>query len=300
MELYVFRGASPNFGDELNPWLWPRLLGDVFDGAGDLFIGIGSTIQSGFNPSRRKVVFGAGYGGYTATPVLDASWVIYFVRGKLSARQLGLAQDKALGDAAILIRSLNIQRQAVPGRVSFMPHWESVWPGRWEDACRLAGVQFIDPTAPVDTVLEAITGSELLLTEAMHGAIIADALRTPWVAAAPAQQHRMKWNDWASALDLRIEWDTLPRSSLLEQALHLAPQGSRLAGQLSARRRATATLRDHTPGWWIERAAQHLRRLADNARPSLSRDTVLNSVHARMLDQLETFVRHEGHGRVLV
>ena len=300
MELYVFRGASPNFGDELNHWLWPRLLDGVFDGVGDLFVGIGSTIQSGFHPSRRKVVFGAGYGGYTDMPVLDASWDIYFVRGRLSARKLGLAEDKSLGDAAILIRSLGLQRQAVPGRVSFMPHWESVWPGRWEEACRLAGVQFVDPTAPVETVLEAITGSELLLTEAMHGAIIADALRTPWVAAAPAQQHRMKWHDWASALDLRIQWAEVPRSSLLEQAQQLAPQGSWLAGQLSARRRATAALRDHTPGWWVERAAHHLRGLADHATPNLSRETTLDDVHARMRHQLDVFVQREGLGRVLI
>ncbi|NNM65644.1 MAG: polysaccharide pyruvyl transferase family protein [Burkholderiales bacterium] len=300
MELFVYRGASPNFGDELNHWLWPRLLGDAFDGAGDLFLGIGSTILSGLSPRRRKVVFGAGYGGYTAMPALDASWDVYFVRGKLSSRALGLGDDKAIGDAGILIRSLGIQRQATPGRVSFMPHWESVWPGRWAQACRLADVQFIDPTASVDTVLAAIAGTELLLTEAMHGAIIADVLRTPWVATSPAMPHRMKWDDWASALDLHINWAQLPRSSLLEQALRLAPRGGVLANALSARRRATAVLRDYTPDWWVERAAQQLRKLADSAVPSLSRDTDLDTAHSRMSCQLDWFVRREGLGRIRV
>lgn len=300
MELYAYRGGSPNFGDELNHWLWPRLLGEAFDGNGDLFIGIGSTIMTGFCPTRRKVVFGAGYGGYTSPPVLDATWDVYFVRGKLSATALGLAEDKAIGDAGILIRSLGITRQAVPGRVAFMPHWESVWPGRWEQACRLAGVQFIDPTAPVETVLTAIASAELLLTEAMHGAIIADSLRTPWVAASPLPKHRMKWDDWASMLGLQIDWGRLPRSSWLEQLQRIAPQGSALAGQLSARRRATAALRDYTPGWWVERAAHHLDKLATTTSPRLSRDGALDTAHARMREQLDHFVRREGIGRVLV
>ena len=300
MELYAYRGASPNFGDELNHWLWPRLLGEVFDGTGDLFIGIGSTIMTGFSPKRRKVVFGAGYGGYTEPPELDALWDVYFVRGKLSATALGLDEDKAIGDAGILIRSLGIVRQAVPGSVAFMPHWESVWPGRWEQACRLADVQFIDPTAPVDTVLAAIAGAELLLTEAMHGAIIADSLRTPWVAASPEPKHRMKWNDWGSVLGLHIDWAHLPRSSWLEQAQRIAPRGSVLAGQLSARRRATSTLRDLTPTWWVERAAHHLHKLATTHSPRLSSVAALDTAHARMREQLGHFVRREGIGRVLV
>ena len=44
--LCYFRGARPNFGDELNPWLWPRLLSGFLDNASDE-LGIGTTLNTG-------------------------------------------------------------------------------------------------------------------------------------------------------------------------------------------------------------------------------------------------------------
>ncbi len=300
MEIFFYRGASPNFGDELNTWLWPRLLGEVFDGAGDLFVGIGSNIVRGFAATRRKIIFGAGYGGYTALPELDHTWSFYFVRGKLTARALGLDEAFGIGDAGIYVRSCQIPRQRIEGGVAFIPHWESVWPGRWDEVCRLAGLHFIDPTNPVESVLSEIASSDYVITEAMHGAIIADALRVPWIAARPKRAHRMKWHDWASALGMEIDWARLPRSSLLEIAQQHAPAGSGLARTLACRRRVTTLLRDHTPHWLLQRTAEHLRAVSTSVEPRLSRDAAIESVHSRMLDQLHRFVRKEGVGRVLV
>lgn len=300
MEIFTYRGASPNFGDELNTWLWPQLLGDVFDGGGDLFVGIGSTIANDFASSRRKVIFGAGYGGYTALPEIDDSWAFYFVRGKLTARALDLDDALGIGDAGILIRSCQVPRQAVAGKIAFIPHWESVWPGRWDAVCRQAGLHFIDPTGPVEDVLADIASCDYVVTEAMHGAIIADALRVPWIPVLPAQAHRMKWHDWASALGIEIDWSCLPRSSLLELALQHAPAGSGLVRTLSCRRRATALLRDHTPQWLVQRTADQLRALSTTVEPRLSSDSAIETAHSCMLDQLQRFVRQEGVGRVLV
>ena len=301
MELFFYRGELTNFGDELNLWLWPRLIEGLFDGVGDLFFGVGSNIRAGFPAARRKVVLGAGYGAYSPPPIVDGSWSFYFVRGKQTARALGLDEALGLGDAGIYIRSCKVPRQRINGKVAFIPHWESLWRGKWQEACRLAGVHFVDPTGPVEAVLADIASADFVVTEAMHGAIIADALRVPWIPIRPSHHiHHMKWDDWASALDMQIDWARLPGSSLLEAALQSAPSEGRLSRSLSRQRRATALLRDCTPNWMVQRTADRLHAMTTQVQPQVSRDTAIESVHARMLEQLQRFVRQEGVGRVLV
>ena len=65
---------------------------------------------------------------------------------------------------------------------------------------------FIDPGGEVDEVLAAIRGCELVVAEAMHGAIIADALRIPWIPVR-CYDHILdfKWRDWCESLQLRYE-----------------------------------------------------------------------------------------------
>ena len=89
--LYYFKGAKPNFGDELNPWLWPRLLPDLLDDNDDeLFLGIGTILNDGVPAPPRKIVFGSGF-GYGLPPHVDsAKWNIYCVRGPLTANALGV------------------------------------------------------------------------------------------------------------------------------------------------------------------------------------------------------------------
>ena len=115
----------------------------------------------------RKHVFGAGYGGYTATPDLhDGSWTVQFVRGPQTARRLQLAPKLALADPAILVRLAAPMEPVAGHEVSFMPHWQSMQRGHWDIACKLAGITLIDPRRPVDEVLGLMRGSRLLIAEA--------------------------------------------------------------------------------------------------------------------------------------
>ncbi|MCK7493605.1 MAG: polysaccharide pyruvyl transferase family protein [Comamonadaceae bacterium] len=54
-------------------------------------------------------------------------------------------------------------------------------------------------------MIEAIRSCDLLLTETMHGAIVADLYRVPWVAVTCTDiVHSLKWRDWLSSLRLAL------------------------------------------------------------------------------------------------
>lgn len=209
MKLHYYSGQHSklqvtNFGDELNPWLWRQLIPDIIDSPGNaLLIGIGTLLNQHLPPQPQKAVFGAGI-GYGDLPHLDDSYKIYFVRGFLSAKALELPPEQTITDPAILTRRC-YQPTAHPAyRWSYMPHFSEMLSNRsgWQTLCQETGIHLIDPTAPIDQVLAEISASEVLFAEAMHGAIIADALRTPWVAVkTKAGILDLKWNDWLSTID---------------------------------------------------------------------------------------------------
>lgn len=110
--------------------------------------------------------------------------------------------------------------------VGFMPHFESLAHGARGDAAAAADIELIDPRGDPASIIAAIGRCQLLLSEAMHGAIVADALRVPWVALRPlAPVHRAKWCDWADALGMEVAFQPLTASSLSEW-LHASRVGS--------------------------------------------------------------------------
>jgi succinoglycan biosynthesis protein ExoV len=348
MRLYVWRGATRNFGDELNDVLWPRLLPGLFDpdpvhagpsepglsdpgpdglglgGAGpgrtgpgrtglvdpavvepgrladdasDLFLGIGSVLDARHPADRRKIVAGAGFGGYQAPASLDGSWEIYWVRGPRTARQLGLSASFGLGDPASLLPVVHpiaphaIAGDAIgrcaPGPIGFMPHFESLSRGAWPQAAAAAGVMLIDPRNAPCTILDQIAGCRMLLSEALHGVIAADAMRVPWVALAPiAPVHRAKWLDWADALDLTIRFQALPASSPREY-IETAFTPRRHAIRAGLARVAVLANRIDRRSVHLARAAASLRQAAA-AEPQLSNSPTLARAQDRMLARLVT------------
>ena len=99
MKLIYFKGHVPNFGDELNTYMWDKLLpaGFLDDRPDELFLGIGSIIFDTYPKQARKYVMGSGYAGYTSPPdLIDGSWDVIFVRGPRTAERLKLPAEKAI------------------------------------------------------------------------------------------------------------------------------------------------------------------------------------------------------------
>jgi succinoglycan biosynthesis protein ExoV len=287
VKLFVYKGAVANFGDELNEWLVPKIFpGLLDDDPSRLLLAIGSILYDHHPEEARKIVFGSGYGGYTAVPKLDRNWDIRCVRGPLTAKALRLPMALVAGDTAILIRDYYSRTAPKPWPVSFIPHFQSVARGHWQAACRLANIHFIDPRSPVDDVLQQISWSGIVVTEAMHGAIVADALRVPWIAIKPVdRKHHLKWHDWAGALDLDVRFQAVAPTSMAEWLALRDRQPGRLVA--AAKRFQVAKL---VEGPLVLRACRSLANAA-KAEPQLSSDSALEKAAGRLRDAAATLAK---------
>lgn len=277
MKLVYFQDPKRNFGDDLNPWLWDRLLPGVVDGdeSQGLLLGMGTILEPWFvqdlDPAARKYVLGSG-GGMSVPPItLDESWKVHAVRGPLTAAYLGLDPALAATDPAMCIARHWKRPEKPRGAVGFMPHMGSLRRWDWEKICRDAGLEYVDPHGEPLAVLEQIANLKTILTEAMHGAIVADALRVPWL---PLQINPInyvgKWHDWAASLKIPIHFKPLPDlyDPLREQAMgDLWAKGARMA---------VYELRRRSSKREVLKATETLHNYAEHYQPYLSADADLD------------------------
>lgn len=284
MELSYFSGKVPNFGDELNKVMWKRLISPGFfdNDSSNLFLGIGSIIWDVYEKTVNKLVVGSGYGGYKAVPdVHDGSWQFSFVRGPRTAKLLNIDPKLAITDAAILSRYIGLEAHTKKFSVSFMPHWESIPRGNWKEVCLAAGINYLDPRDDVTKLLTEIGQSDLVLSEAMHGVILSDTMRVPWIALEPINKvHRNKWFDWSESMAMQLDFVKLPVSGVLDY-------WSAKTGSYAASKKAHLAAKGlaFTTPFFVDRAAQGLLDIATQ-QVQLSSDSIFYSKSEQALDAL--------------
>ncbi len=292
MKLVYYQSDVPNFGDELNTYVWPEILPENFldEDESELFVGIGSILWDFLPQQPRKFVMGSGYAGYTAPPNLhDGSWDVVFVRGPWTAQQLDLPKEKAICDSAILLRAMDLPEGEERMNAAFMPHFDSLHRGMWSDACRLAGIPLIDPRDDVVKIIRQIKATRVLITEAMHGAIVADALRTPWIAARPIHSgHHNKWRDWSDSLSIKLRPQKLRPTNSMEFYVGLSGGRGEVEGRAGRFNRSSLAKPVNTAlTHW---AAEGLRKMV-LCEPQLSGDLEIGEVTERAVSAVEDFVR---------
>lgn len=218
MSLIYYKSKKGNFGDDLNPWLWPKIFKPFRENVA--FLGIGSILHQEnalikqIDPSAQKVVFGTGIRPTNSVFQIDDTWDVRFLRGPLSTRMLG-NKHKYISDAAYALCCLDQYKGLVTNEkkynVSLMPYYKSCDFFDWSNICKDMGIHYISPLSEngVEHTLNEIASSKVLITEAMHGAILSDALRVPWHRFILSTPHvegsgvsEFKWMDWLFSIDL--------------------------------------------------------------------------------------------------
>lgn len=275
MKIYYWNDTQKcphgNFGDQLNIWLWPKLIPEVINDQNQgLFVGIGTLLNTSLPINQKLAIFGSGV-GYGNLPQIQDVWHIYCVRGPRTASVLKLDPKLAITDAALLTR-LCYQPTSVDGnlskQVAFMPHWQTPM-FLWQQACEQLGLTFIDPGESVDNVLDKISNAKYVLTEAMHGAIIADSLRIPWIAISTRPSiNTFKWFDWCESMELEYR-------SVNLYCKRFTPN---IVTKNSTLYPLALAFAKHRLNWILQ-----------SIQPSLSKETILKQKEETLLSKLDQF-----------
>lgn len=203
MKLHYFKDPSGNFGDDLNPWLWPRLMPEFFnDDPDELFVGIGTLLNHRLPDTPVKHIFGSG-AGYGDVMSVNNRTHVHALRGPLTAKVIGADPAKVITDAGILVRALHPPANKVKTGVGMIFTGHSLAQYDWQSVCERAGIRFISCHWDVERVLQELETCEFVICEAMHGAIVSDALRIPWIPVSLyGEVLEFKWKDWLATLNL--------------------------------------------------------------------------------------------------
>ncbi len=326
MKLVHFESAVPNFGDDLNAQLWPRLAPELFaSGEEDRgFVGIGTIIGMDVGPLAQLEVFSSGAGYDRIAKWADKRVTFHCVRGPVTAHLLGLDPALAMTDGAILTPLVDGFPAGATGGggTIVIPHFETIaFPG-WDAACRQAGLHLLDPRGTPAAVIARIAAAELVLTESLHGAVLADTYGVPWIPFATSRNFgTSKWVDWMASLGLELSLRMLPppnAQQLMAFGKRAEPYGATVrftleqaVGEFNVRMGvpprnplkevAKAVIR-RTPlagrllGYHPARTAEALAALA-TLPPMQSKAPLRAELSARMLEALQKLAGSAGQGR---
>lgn len=203
-----WHAGEPNFGDVLSPLIFDAALPGSPRWASATFaskvVGLGSiahTITTG------DLVVGCGSIDGTPAPLPSRTRVLA-VRGPRTALALGLRGDVAFGDPGLLAATglPPTRTDVAPGRIALIPHHAhaaalaATLPTIDHDRDR---VEVLDLHGDPQTVMDGIAAAEVVVSSALHGIIVAEALGKPAVwfeIGDPLLGGRFKFHDHQEAM----------------------------------------------------------------------------------------------------
>ena len=313
MQLVYYRKQVPNFGDDLNAVLWAGLVPELFDDDPDTgFVGIGTIIGMPCGDIRRLNVFSSGIGNDRPERWRDKQVEYWCVRGPISTRILDLPADRAITDGAILTPFVAGFPKAATGTggTLIIPHFQTLDHPGWPAVAALTGYELLDPRADPRSVIARIAAAKLVLTESLHGAILADTYGIPWHAFATSKNFGItKWVDWTLSLGRDFDLTMVPppdagpilafgrtpapfgqtvrfdaEAAMAQFDVRLSVEPETLKARLKSLVKASPLIRRFL-GFSPARTAEALRALA-RAEPVVSPASLLQELQARMQARL--------------
>lgn len=209
MKLFYYEAPTGNVGDDLNAWLWPQLLSNILDDdSSHLIVGIGTLLNSKLPHADKYTILSSGLGYHDAPKYDPYTWDVKALRGPLTQKALKVETNTCLLDGGYLMPRFFQPEVIKKHKLGYIPHIDSINHGRWEDVCSQAEMYLLDPRWPVEKFISELSSCEQVVTEAMHGAILADAYSIPWQPTkAYSYINEFKWQDWANSLDMSVKFN---------------------------------------------------------------------------------------------
>lgn len=195
--------GHPNFGDDLTPWLLPRLgIAPIHrEPAEAKLIGVGSILE--FLPTNWDgAVWGSGLMNDQPFPLSRATPLA--VRGRLTAERIGAQDSCALGDPGILV-SRFLPRSRPRWDVALVPHGHH---RNHSDFLQLASsrhvsVRVVNVHQGAARAVKEIASACVVVTTSLHGLVTADSYGIPvvWTTLEPSLGGGdFKFRDYESAI----------------------------------------------------------------------------------------------------
>lgn len=302
MEKIYWQSNIKNFGDELNNDFFERALEINLKEykKNESILGIGSILN--YNTSNHSKIHVLGTGsGYPEIKIKNLSdYNIWFLRGPLTASAIGVDKKLGICDPAIIVPQIYKSASIIENPVKkpiFIPHYFSALNANWKKVCMLADISYRSPMSGINEICEDIQRSNLVITESLHGAILADAYRIPWILVATPPVHRspFKWKDWLSTIDfeykpIQIPWLWTNPISTREKIINRIKQ--KIAKHNLGPNRWTNKQYIQHGESEIEKCAELLIKIKTKTTPKLSDSTRLQSLQSQINEKLTEFKRY--------
>lgn len=283
MEVVCFRAEAPNFGDDLNQFLWDDLLPGHRDVAPDVTLfGVGTILAKRFQPPKKGLVVGSGAGYGKPLNIRNRTiWDVRAVRGPKTAAMMGVSADRAVCDPAMMLPTLErFSGIRQTEEVLFIPHFRTLPQLDWDGVAKSAGVAYQSPSDHCETVIRRIAAARGVIAESMHAAIIADAFGVPWYPVEVGEKfNHFKWRDWAESLSFKLP---RPRPFF---------RGIRLRNDVSRHFQRFFPSNDHPSSWLALVDTSRLAEQASQDINRISKSKFLLSDRAALAALQERFMR---------